>query len=388
MKEGGRWKRGGGEAGTHGEGGREGGRAAAGGGGQAAAAGGGFAAQAPHGAAPSQVPLGAASPSIMLGYFPYPPPSLLFNHASYPPFNPQNMSGHFCPPPDPSFMPAYIPHQKNMPCYLYPPPDRSFMPAYNPHPTSNYMPNPLQKLTRITLKPKQIKDHILKLHISSPFTTNPNSLLTEKAGKPVGITYTQTGISWLLNPLIAHAVLNPEDAAKFFPPLPSDRKLANIGHTPCNFLTITVEIRRLINSGSLLIYKQDIQHLQGLSFLYFTPNLQNQVIKYLEIHHRDIYSKLLMYEFEKFTLERDVYVGNQNRNSVEIISDKSVDAPAPYAAVSEEKPLINLRNMILQKHQAMTFTCKKKSFIDVFYHQIRNGIQGCTTRAPPFIARG
>jgi hypothetical protein len=29
-----------------------------------------------------------------------------------------------------------------------------------------------------------------------------------------------------------------------------------------------------------------------------------------------------------------------------------------------------------------------KSFIDVFYHQIRNGIQGCTTRAPPYIARG
>jgi hypothetical protein len=26
---------------------------------------------------------------------------------------------------------------------------------------------------------------------------------------------------------------------------------------------------------------------------------------------------------------------------------------------------------------------KKKSFIDVFYHQIRNGIQGCTARAPP-----
>jgi hypothetical protein len=29
----------------------------------------------------------------------------------------------------------------------------------------------------------------------------------------------------------------------------------------------------------------------------------------------------------------------------------------------------------------------KKSFIDVFYHQIRNGIQGCTARAPP-LSRG
>ncbi len=31
---------------------------------------------------------------------------------------------------------------------------------------------------------------------------------------------------------------------------------------------------------------------------------------------------------------------------------------------------------------------KKKSFIDVFYHQIQNGIQGCTTRAPPFSRGG
>ncbi len=30
---------------------------------------------------------------------------------------------------------------------------------------------------------------------------------------------------------------------------------------------------------------------------------------------------------------------------------------------------------------------RQKSFIDVFYHQIRNGIQGCTTRAPP-LSRG
>ena len=29
-----------------------------------------------------------------------------------------------------------------------------------------------------------------------------------------------------------------------------------------------------------------------------------------------------------------------------------------------------------------------KSFIDVFYHQIRNGIQGYTTRAPPFSRGG
>jgi hypothetical protein len=30
----------------------------------------------------------------------------------------------------------------------------------------------------------------------------------------------------------------------------------------------------------------------------------------------------------------------------------------------------------------------KISFIDVFYHQIRNGIQGCTTRAPPLSRAG
>jgi hypothetical protein len=118
---------------------------------------------------------------------------MLFSHAPYPPFKPQNMPSHFYPPPDLSFMPAYIPYQQSMPGYFYTPPDPSIMPAYIPYPTSKYMPNPPQKLTQITLKAKQIKDHILKLHISSPFTTNPNSLLTEKAGKPVGITYTQTG---------------------------------------------------------------------------------------------------------------------------------------------------------------------------------------------------
>ena len=30
---------------------------------------------------------------------------------------------------------------------------------------------------------------------------------------------------------------------------------------------------------------------------------------------------------------------------------------------------------------------EKKSFVDLFYHQIRNGIQGCTTRSPP-LSRG
>jgi hypothetical protein len=33
-------------------------------------------------------------------------------------------------------------------------------------------------------------------------------------------------------------------------------------------------------------------------------------------------------------------------------------------------------------------TTKKKSFIDVFYHQIRNGIQGYTARAPPLSGVG
>ena len=33
-------------------------------------------------------------------------------------------------------------------------------------------------------------------------------------------------------------------------------------------------------------------------------------------------------------------------------------------------------------------TAMIKSFIDVFYHQIRNGIQGYTTRAPPLSSGG
>jgi hypothetical protein len=43
----------------------------------------------------------------------------------------------------------------------------------------------------------------------------------------------------------------------------------------------------------------------------------------------------------------------------------------------------------LFKFVFVAYTVKSglKSFIDVFYHQIRNGIQGCTTRAPP-LSRG
>ena len=86
----------------------------------------------------------------------------------------------------------------------------------------------------------------MKLHAASAFTANPNSLLTEKAGKLKGNTYTQNSISWLINPLLAYAVLNTEDAVKFFQPLPTNQQLANIGHQKCDFNSIHSEYKQNI----------------------------------------------------------------------------------------------------------------------------------------------
>ena len=62
------------------------------------------------------------------------------------------------------------------------------------------------------------------MHRSKPFNLNPNSLLTERAGKVVNGNYTETGNSWLINPLITYAVLKPDEAALFFPNMPSANK--------------------------------------------------------------------------------------------------------------------------------------------------------------------
>ncbi len=95
----------------------------------------------------------------------------------------------------------------------------------------------------------------------------------------------------------------------------------------------------MINSGNLLINKQDIQHLQGHNFLCFTPNFQNQVITYLEIHRKQIHTAFSMYS-------RKVHLGERN-----IYWKKNTPKQAP---------ILRYREMILNTHQHKPFACNKK----------------------------
>jgi hypothetical protein len=73
---------------------------------------------------------------------------------------------------------------------------------------------------------------VQKMHNQLPFTKNPKTLLTERAGKPANTEYVPTANSWLINPLIAHALLSAVKAALFFQPLPTDKQIENVGHSP------------------------------------------------------------------------------------------------------------------------------------------------------------
>ena len=63
----------------------------------------------------------------------------------------------------------------------------------------------------------------MSMHAMLPFRLNDYSLITEKAGKDSIGFYTECAKSWLINPLIAYAVLIREEAGLFFAPLPTDK---------------------------------------------------------------------------------------------------------------------------------------------------------------------
>ena len=123
------------------------------------------------------------------------------------------------------------------------------------------------------------------MHQASPFTLNDHSLITEKAGKVQNGMYTETGKSWLINPLVTHALLIKEEAALFFAPLPTDVQLKAVGHQLRDCSSLVKAVRHLINSSTCIVYSQDIQRLQGYNFLYYSQALQNRIIHYLEYHH-------------------------------------------------------------------------------------------------------
>ena len=63
------------------------------------------------------------------------------------------------------------------------------------------------KANQVVLTLKEARAVVISLHQGSPFTQNNKSLLREEAGKNVHGVYTPTGNSWLINPLIANAIL-------------------------------------------------------------------------------------------------------------------------------------------------------------------------------------
>ena len=153
------------------------------------------------------------------------------------------------------------------------------------------------------------------MHQRAPFTLNDHSLITEKAGKAQNGMYTESGKSWLINPLIAHAVLIKQEAALFFAPLPTNHLLQAVGHKLRDLDLHIRAVRELINSMTCQVYTQDIERLQGYNFLYFSPALQNRVITALEYHHSSLAEGLLVFSMEKFKWEREIFMLNQQQRA-------------------------------------------------------------------------
>ena len=153
------------------------------------------------------------------------------------------------------------------------------------------------------------------MHRTSPFTLNDHSLITEKAGKVQNGVYTETGKSWLINPLLAHALLIKEEAALFFAPLPTDRQLKAVGHKLRDCTSLVKAVRQLINTSTCTVFSNDIEHLQGYNYLYYSQALQNRIIHFLEYHHAPLAQALLIFTMEKFQWERELYIYEQQQRA-------------------------------------------------------------------------
>ena len=175
-----------------------------------------------------------------------------------------------------------------------------------------------------------MRDHIMTMHRSAPFTLNSKTLLTESAGRVVNGHYTDTGYSWLINPLITYALLKSADAALFFPNMPTNKQVKNVGYQPCNFTAIIQTISQYFINGTCNVHLHDILHLPSHNFLYYSPNLQNQVLTRLEYCHKPLSDQLLMFAFEKFTAEREVHMNTLRPRTIPLFADLS----QPTRAVS------------------------------------------------------
>ena len=177
---------------------------------------------------------------------------------------------------------------------------------------------------------RQIRDSIMSMHEMLPFTLNDHSLITEKAGKDCNGFYTECAKSWLINPLITYAVLVKDEAALFFAPLPTDRDLQRVGHQLRDVKAYPKAIRDLINTGRCAIYPQDIQRLQGLNYLYFSPALQNRIFQSLEYNYPPLCEALLIFTMEKFQWEREIFMHSQQQRAQSFLPS-TAPAKAPPA---------------------------------------------------------
>ena len=173
----------------------------------------------------------------------------------------------------------------------------------------------------------------MSMHEMLPFRLNDYSLITEKAGKDSNGFYTECAKSWLINPLIAYAVLIREEAGLFFAPLPTDRDLKNVGHQLRDVKAYPRAIRDLINKSRCAIYPQDIQRLQGFNYLYFSPALQNRIFQSLEHNYPPLSEALLIFSMEKFQWEREIFMHSQQQRAQSLLS-----CPAPAKAPPAPQP--------------------------------------------------
>ena len=201
------------------------------------------------------------------------------------------------------------------------------------------------------------------MHKAAAFTKNPKTLLTERSGK-AGThpeDYTPTANSWLLNPLIAHALLTPSKAALYFEALPSDSHMINIGHQPCKFKDISKAITSMVTENVIQVQLSDIQRLQTLNFLYFSAALQNRVMASLEDRHNVLTNALYTFAHNKFEWERQVHSTSLRAATIAHLLVPAVPLPDQPAL-----PLTTISSIgaaIKEMHRLRPFTKRKPTLL-------------------------
>jgi hypothetical protein len=264
-------------------------------------------------------------------------------------------------------LPGYAPSTLSMMSAIPVPAPPPYALSQNP-----YTNNPMLKLKDVS-----------KLIMTRHFSLNPNTLLTEKAGKVINGQFTPRALSWLFNPLLAYSALTQSTAALFFPPLPIVKQLTELGFQGCSFSNIVKIIKQMFSTGLCNFHLQDIQHLPVQNLLYFAPTLQSQVITALEYHHSAIHNTLEAFAAERFTEERDYFmqlqhtkitlpaiilVKSSNQTAADISLFQTSHETISGTATSQPNYKHIFRNMILSVHQHKNFTRNMQKIMSTEYH--------------------